>query len=288
MDNSKQSCCVGPDVECFRKSRWMLCHYIFTSHVSILHFSSSFLGRNTKGPIFSKSRYSEWCKYKYIQSFNSLSNQVVTVIKYCRLLYGCFGITTYYSTSCLQKSIACSNFHLDCCWKVFLQVLAASDLATIRCPGLPSRFALQSQRGVLMHEGHKPSVSREGGEEPLPCPAAVCCLFTGRCHLAVCVCVLLRAMALDGKIGLPSSQDHKMTACWEHLAGTNFSHCRKPKEAVSVFARMCSSHCKRHESRGHVICSLIVMLKSLQKERWKIPNLVGHALRPADLFVCSC
>lgn len=41
-----------------------------------------------------------------------------------------------------------------------------------------------------MHEGHKPSVSREGGrEESLPCPAAACCLFTGRCHLAACVCV---------------------------------------------------------------------------------------------------
>lgn len=58
---------------------------------------------------------------------------------------------------------------------------------------------LQSQRRVLMHEGHKPSVSREGGgEESLPCLAAACCLFTGRCHLAACVCVLLRAMELDG------------------------------------------------------------------------------------------
>lgn len=37
-----------------------------------------------------------------------------------------------------------------------------------------------------------------------------------------------------------------------------------------------------------MICSLIVMFKTLQKERWKIPNLGGHALRPPDLFVCSC
>lgn len=43
-----------------------------------------------------------------------------------------------------------------------------------------------------------------------------------------------------------------------------------------------------NESRGHVIRSLIVMFKSLQKKRWKIPNLTGHALRPPDLFVCSC
>lgn len=37
-----------------------------------------------------------------------------------------------------------------------------------------------------------------------------------------------------------------------------------------------------------MICSLIVMFRSLLKNRWKIPNLRGHALEPPGLFFCSC
>lgn len=55
-----------------------------------------------------------------------------------------------------------------------------------------------------MHEGHKPSVLREG--ERSRCHVlllCVVCLQEGATWL--CVYVLLRAMGLDGEIGPPSS-----------------------------------------------------------------------------------
>lgn len=59
-----------------------------------------------------------------------------------------------------------------------------------------------------MHEGHKPSVSREG--ERSHCRALlthVVCLQEGATWLCMCVSVsmLLRAMELDGEMGPPSS-----------------------------------------------------------------------------------
>lgn len=112
-------------------------------------------------------------------------------LHYCSTACNCFVITTYCSSHySKKKSVACSNFHLDCYWKVFLQVLAASDLATIRCPGVPCWFALQSQRRVLMQEGHKPSVSKQG--DRICCHVLlphVVCLQEGAIWLCVCVCV---------------------------------------------------------------------------------------------------
>lgn len=58
---------------------------------------------------------------------------------------------------------------------------------------------------------------------------------------------------------------------------------KKNSLPMSMYVQLSLSH----ESRDHVTCSLIVMLKPLQKERWKIPDLAGHALRPSDMSVCS-
>lgn len=151
-----------------------------------------------------------------------------------------------------------------------------------------------------MHEGHKPSVSREG--ERSHChvllPRAVC-LQEGATWLCTCVCVL-RAMGLDREIGPPSSlmtiecvsqDDSLLRAPGWHSTGPHAgsSRCRKPKRTAYLSMRVyVQLSLNSHESTGHVSCSLIVMLKSLQKKRWKIPNLGGHALRPPDLFVCSC
>ncbi len=166
-------------------------------------------------------------------------------------------LLTYCSTGYLKKAIACRNFLLDCSWKVFLQVLAASDLATVRCPGLPSWFALQSQRRVLMHEGHKASVSREG--ERSRCHVLllhVVCLQEGATWLCVCVCacvcVLLRAVGLDGEIGPPSSlmtiecvsQDDSMLRApgWHSTRPHASSSCRRrPKRVGYECVCMCSS-----------------------------------------------
>lgn len=78
-----------------------------------------------------------------------------------------------------------------------------------------------------MHEGHKPSVSRE----VVGVAAAMSCcyvLFVYRKVPLACVCVLLRAMSLDGEIGLPSSlmtiecvsQDDSLLRAPEQLSGT--------------------------------------------------------------------
>lgn len=50
------------------------------------------------------------------------------------------------------------------------------------------------------------AILKKGAKEKLLlCPAAACCLFTRKCHLTLLMCVLLRAMELDGEIGPPSS-----------------------------------------------------------------------------------
>lgn len=75
---------------------------------------------------------------------------------------------------------------------------------------------------LLIYEGHKPSVSREGQSSRcrvlLPC---VVCLQEDATWLCVCVCASLSATGLDGDVG-PNDfwVSHKLTACWEHLAGT--------------------------------------------------------------------
>lgn len=175
-------------------------------------------------------------------------------LHYCSTACNCFVITTYCSSHySKKKSVACSNFHLDCYWKVFLQVLAASDLATIRCPGVPCWFALQSQRRVLMQEGHKPSVSKQG--DRICCHVLlphVVCLQEGAIWLCVCVCVLLRAMGLDEEIGPTSSlmtiecvsqDDSLLRAPGWHFAQphAHSSHCRKPKRTV-LYVHVCAAH----------------------------------------------
>lgn len=143
-----------------------------------------------------------WTDDEDISQINNDSNQIFMLsdqgfwfavcrnLHYCSTACNCFVITTYCSSHySKKKSVACSNFHLDCYWKVFLQVLAASDLATIRCPGVPCWFALQSQRRVLMQEGHKPSVSKQG--DRICCHVLlphVVCLQEGAIWLCMCVC----------------------------------------------------------------------------------------------------
>lgn len=144
-----------------------------------------------------------------------------------------------------------------------------------------------------MHEGHKPSVLREG-ERGCCHVLLVCvvCLQKGATWLCVCVAKGHGPGWRDRASFIPNNYwvSHKMTVCWEHLAGILqgptliSSRCRKPTGTVYVCACMCGS-C--WITGNHVICSLTVMFKSLQNERWKIPNIECHALRPPDHFVCS-
>lgn len=138
-----------------------------------------------------------------------------------------------------------------------------------------------------MHERHKSSVSKEGQRSrchvPLPC---VCLL----CLLAVRVCVRASRGCRDSAFQMTIecvSQDDSL------LGSPGWPRTKAPRQFLTLqdfqkeqFMNVQLS-LNSHESRGHVTRSLIVMLKPLQKERWKIPNLVGHALRPSDISVCS-
>ena len=153
---------------------------------------------------WSKKRRSLRLIHLFIYQINIVECVCITVAVWncwfgsprCRNLHtcGCFWCNYLQSppppSSVAQKPQPAATLISTSCWKVFLQALATSDLATIRCPGSPSWFALQSQRRVLIHEGHKPSVSREGARSRchvlLP---RVVCLQEGATWPCVWVCV---------------------------------------------------------------------------------------------------
>lgn len=116
---------------------------------------------------------------------------------------------------------------------------------------------LLSQRRAVMHEGRKPSASEE--EQSSPCNvqlARVVCLQ--EVAVWMCVCVSCRERLL---VECVSQDDSLMRASdWHFLALSNAK-----RNCLRWFVYM-QPLVRSSESGVHVICSLIVLFRSFQKE----------------------